>query len=37
MATISEEGGDNCEQHWRLELRTAITSGKQRNAQEELK
>jgi hypothetical protein len=33
-AAISEEGQDNYEWHQRMELRTAITSGKWRNAQE---
>jgi hypothetical protein len=29
-ATIPEEEEGNCDQHWRVELRTAITSGKRR-------
>jgi hypothetical protein len=33
-AAVSEEGEDNREQHRRVELRTAITSGKRSNAQE---
>jgi hypothetical protein len=32
---MSEEGEVNYERHWRVELRTAITSGKLRNAQED--
>jgi hypothetical protein len=32
---MSEEGEDNHKQHQRVELRTVITPGKQRNAQEE--
>jgi hypothetical protein len=31
MATIFEEGDDDHEWHWRVELRTPITSGKRRN------
>jgi hypothetical protein len=33
-AAISEEGDDNHGRHRKVELRTAITSGKRRNAQE---
>jgi hypothetical protein len=36
MATISKEGEDNREWHQRVELRIAITSGKQWNTQEYL-
>jgi hypothetical protein len=32
---MSEEGGDNHEQQQRVELRTAITSGKRRNAKQD--
>jgi hypothetical protein len=35
MATIPEEGEDNRERHQRVELTIVITSGKQRNAQED--
>jgi hypothetical protein len=34
-ATISAEGEENHERHRRLELRTAITCGKRRNAQKD--
>jgi hypothetical protein len=34
-APTSEEGEDNHERHRRVELKTAITSGKHRNAQED--
>jgi hypothetical protein len=34
MAAISEEEEDNHEQHHRVELRTVITTGKQRNSKE---
>jgi hypothetical protein len=35
-ATIFEEGEDNSEQHQRVELRTAITSGKWKNTLKDL-
>jgi hypothetical protein len=35
MAAMSEEGEDNHKQHQRVELRTAVAPGKQRNAQED--
>jgi hypothetical protein len=35
MAAMSEEGEENHECHRRVELRTAITPGKRRKAQED--